>query len=136
MVGVIGAGGLGTYAVQYAKLLSSGATVVAFARTDEKLAIAKEHGADHVINTRGKSIADIRTELQKATGNPEIEPGLCGRGRFHSRGIQLARDIRCFCFCRPHRHSDQHSTLPICRSGVHLPRLLLGQLQRSGGSWL
>lgn len=46
VVGVIGVGGLGTYAVQYAKLLSSGATVVAFARSDEKLAIAKEHGAD------------------------------------------------------------------------------------------
>jgi propanol-preferring alcohol dehydrogenase len=76
LVGVIGVGGLGTYAVQYAKLLSSGATVVAFARTDEKLAIAKEHGADHVINTKGKSIDDVRTELQKATGSREIDAGL------------------------------------------------------------
>jgi propanol-preferring alcohol dehydrogenase len=46
VLAVFGAGGLGTYAVQYAKLLSSGATVVAFARSDEKLAVAKEHGAD------------------------------------------------------------------------------------------
>jgi hypothetical protein len=30
------------YAVQYAKLLSSGATVVAFGRNDEKLAVAKQ----------------------------------------------------------------------------------------------
>lgn len=70
---VFGAGGLGTYAVQYAKLLSSGATVVAFARNDEKLAVAKEHGADHVVNIRGKSLADIRSDLVKATGRREID---------------------------------------------------------------
>ena len=73
VVAVIGVGGLGTYAVQYAKLLSSGATVVAFARNDEKLAIAKEHGADHIINTRGKSLADIRTALVKGTGHAELD---------------------------------------------------------------
>ncbi|MBO0721427.1 MAG: NAD(P)-dependent alcohol dehydrogenase [Blastocatellia bacterium] len=76
VVAVIGVGGLGTYAVQYAKLLSSGARVVAFARSDEKLSIAKEHGADHAINTKGKSIADIRTELVKATGHAEIDAGI------------------------------------------------------------
>ncbi|HYO84136.1 MAG TPA: NAD(P)-dependent alcohol dehydrogenase [Bryobacteraceae bacterium] len=73
VLAVFGVGGLGAYAVQYAKLLSSGATVVAFARNDEKLAIAKEHGADHVINMRGKSLADIRSELTKATGHREID---------------------------------------------------------------
>jgi propanol-preferring alcohol dehydrogenase len=76
IIAVLGAGGLGTYAVQYAKLLSSGATVVAFARTDEKLAVAKENGADHVINTRGKSITDIRSELKKATGQAEIDAAI------------------------------------------------------------
>jgi alcohol dehydrogenase, propanol-preferring len=76
VLGVIGVGGLGTYAVQYAKLLSSGATVVAFARSDEKLAVAKEDGADHVINTRGKSAADIRAELSKATGHGEIDAAI------------------------------------------------------------
>ena len=73
VLAVIGIGGLGTYAVQYAKLLSSGAAVVAFGRSDEKLAVAKEYGADHVINTRGKSIDDIRKELLKATGHNEID---------------------------------------------------------------
>lgn len=76
VLAVFGAGGLGTYAVQYAKLLSSGATVVAFARSDEKLAIAKEHGTDHVINTRGKSLADVRSELAKATGQREIDAAI------------------------------------------------------------
>ncbi len=91
VVGVIGVGGLGTYAVQYAKLLGSGATVVAFARSDEKLAIAKEYGADHVINTKGKSIADIRLELQKATGSREIDAGLDCAGAQDS--IRLGFDL-------------------------------------------
>lgn len=73
LIAVLGVGGLGTYGVQYAKLLSSGATVVAFARNEEKLAIAKEYGADHVINTRGKSVDDIRGELLRATGQREVD---------------------------------------------------------------
>ena len=76
LIAVFGAGGLGNYAVQYAKLLSSGASVVVFARSDDKLAIAKEYGADFVINTRGKSLADIRTELRQATGQSEIDGAL------------------------------------------------------------
>src|SRR5262245_42116444 len=48
LLGVFGIGGLGAYAVQYARLLGSGSTVVAFARNLEKLAIAKEYGADHI----------------------------------------------------------------------------------------
>jgi propanol-preferring alcohol dehydrogenase len=73
VVAVIGAGGLGFYGVQYAKLFSAGAIVVVFARTDEKLALAKEAGADVVINTNGKSIDDIRGELLKGTGHREID---------------------------------------------------------------
>jgi alcohol dehydrogenase, propanol-preferring len=46
VMAVFGASGLGSYAAQYAKLLSSGSTIVAFARNEEKLAIAKERGAD------------------------------------------------------------------------------------------
>jgi alcohol dehydrogenase, propanol-preferring len=76
VVGVFGASGLGSYAVQYAKLLSSGATVVAFARNDEKLAIAKERGADAVINTRGKSPADIQDELLKLTGARKLDAAI------------------------------------------------------------
>src|SRR3954453_9833178 len=76
VMAVIGVGGLGSYAVQYAKLLSSGATAVAFARDDEKLAIAKKNGADAVINTRGKSLDDIRKELVKATEHNEIDAAL------------------------------------------------------------
>ncbi len=73
VLAVFGVGGLGAYAVQYAKLLSGGATVVAFARNDDKLNVAKEYGADHTINVKGKSLADIRKELSAATGKGEID---------------------------------------------------------------
>ena len=73
VMGVFGASGLGSYAVQYAKLLSAGATAVAFARNDEKLKIAKERGADAVINTRNKSLADIQGELLKLTGSRKLD---------------------------------------------------------------
>ena len=76
VMGVFGASGLGSYAVQYAKLLSAGATVVVFARNDEKLAIAKERGADVAINTRGKLLTDIEEELFKLTGVRRLDAAI------------------------------------------------------------
>ena len=73
ILAVLGVGGLGAYAVQYAKLLGAGATVVAFARNVEKLAVAKDFGADHVISTKGKSLDDVRKELSNATGQGEVD---------------------------------------------------------------
>lgn len=70
---VFGIGGLGTYAVQYAKLFGGGATVVAFARNQTKLDAAKDLGADYVISTKGKSLDDIRAELKRATGQGELD---------------------------------------------------------------
>lgn len=72
LIGVVGIGGLGAYAVQYAKLLGAGAVVVAFARNDDKLAVAKRHGADHVINTRGRGVEDVRAQLEDLTGHREL----------------------------------------------------------------
>lgn len=73
VLGVVGIGGLGAYAVQYAKLLGAGATVVAFARHPDKLAVAKDYGADHVIDTKGKSTADLRKALNNAVGKEELD---------------------------------------------------------------
>jgi alcohol dehydrogenase, propanol-preferring len=73
VVGVVGIGGLGAYAVQYAKLLGAGATVVAFARSADKLEVAKRHGADHVINTRGRGVEDVRTQLEELTGHRALD---------------------------------------------------------------
>ena len=76
VVGVMGVGALGTYAVQYAKLLGAGATVVAFARNPDKLDLAKELGADHTINIAGRSLDDVRAELLAATGHDGIDAGI------------------------------------------------------------
>lgn len=70
---VNGIGGLGSYAVQYAKLLGGGADVVAFARSDEKLKAALENGADHAINVRDKSSDTVRGELESLTGRAELD---------------------------------------------------------------
>ena len=72
-VAVLGAGGLGVYAVQYARLFGGGAVVVAMARTDDKLAVAKRNGADHVINTRGRTVEQVREQLADLTGRPELD---------------------------------------------------------------
>ncbi|MEV0390028.1 NAD(P)-dependent alcohol dehydrogenase [Nonomuraea sp. NPDC050643] len=73
---VSGIGGLGSYGVQYARLLGDGATVVAFARSDDKLTVAKENGADHTVNTRGKTPDQVRAELTELTGRGEIDAAL------------------------------------------------------------
>jgi hypothetical protein len=39
----------------------------------EKLAVAKDFGADHVMSTKGKSLDDIRKELFKATSKAKVD---------------------------------------------------------------
>jgi alcohol dehydrogenase, propanol-preferring len=73
VIGVFGIGGLGVYAVQYAKLLGAGAQVVAFARNPDKLAVARGYGADHVISIKSKSSNEITGELSKATGQGDLD---------------------------------------------------------------
>ena len=70
---VYGIGGLGGYAVQYARLLGGGATVVAFARSDDKLAVARENGAHQTVNTRDKTSAAVQDELEELTGRREVD---------------------------------------------------------------
>lgn len=57
------AGGVGLTAVEIGKAL--GARVIASASTPEKLAIAKEHGADELINS---SEEDLRVRIKEMTG--------------------------------------------------------------------
>ncbi|MEW2486748.1 NAD(P)-dependent alcohol dehydrogenase [Streptomyces sp. NPDC048411] len=73
IVAITGIGGLGSYGVQYAKLLGSGATVVALARKDSKLDVAKENGADYGINVRDKSTETIQDELEALTGRRTLD---------------------------------------------------------------
>lgn len=76
VLAVIGVSALGTYAVQYAKLLGGGATIVAMARDSRKLAAARELGADHVIAIGDKSIEDIREVLRREVGVGEIDAAI------------------------------------------------------------
>ena len=60
---IFGIGGLGHLAVQYAKIF--GATVVAVDVDDDKLELAKDLGADHVVNAGEQ---DPAAEIQKLGG--------------------------------------------------------------------
>jgi NADPH:quinone reductase len=62
------AGGLGTTAIQLAKLM--GATVIAAASTDAKLALCKSLGADHCVNY---SVADWRDQVTAIVGKKGVE---------------------------------------------------------------
>ena len=70
---VVGAtGGVGTYVVQIAKAFGA-ETVVAIDVNQDKLERSLEHGADFVVNARGKSAKEMRNEFRamcKAHGLP------------------------------------------------------------------
>ncbi|OBJ54599.1 NAD(P)-dependent alcohol dehydrogenase [Mycobacterium sp. 1423905.2] len=87
---VNGIGGLGSYAVQYARLLGAGATVVGFARSDEKLQVAREHGAHYTVNVRNKSVEDVQNEIEEATGRRTVDAVLDCAGSSDSLGLAAA----------------------------------------------
>jgi len=60
------AGGVGLIVSQWAKLL--GLTVIGTASSEEKAAVAKAHGCDHVINYRREDVAKNVRELTNGTG--------------------------------------------------------------------
>ncbi|KZY74892.1 hypothetical protein A3742_01365 [Oleiphilus sp. HI0071] len=68
-------GATGLAAVHIAKLL--GATVIATGRSDEKLAVVKEQGADHIINCRSDdenvSVRRFRDEVKALTGGNGVD---------------------------------------------------------------
>ncbi len=61
-----GAGAVGHYAVQFAKL--DGATVIATVSSDDKAELARQGGADHVVNYRTENVAERLSELVGASG--------------------------------------------------------------------
>jgi len=56
-VAVVGIGGLGHLGLQYAKIF--GATTIAIDVEDDKLQLAKDLGADHVVDARGDQAAEL-----------------------------------------------------------------------------
>lgn len=63
-------GGVGIAAVEIGKIL--GATVIATAGSDEKLATAKAHGADHTINYKTEKFRDQVIELTAGRGANKV----------------------------------------------------------------
>jgi len=82
-------GSTGLAAVQLAKLL--GATVIATGRSDAKLAIVQQHGADHVINTADLSV--LRDAVKALTGGKGVDVIYDGVG-----GEISAESLRCVKF--------------------------------------
>lgn len=70
-IAVVGMGGLGSYGIQYARILAPNSTVIAIDRSDKKLAMAENFGADRTVNS-AKS-RDIRTELLELTGGRGVD---------------------------------------------------------------
>lgn len=64
------AGGVGLIACQWAKHL--GATVVGTVGSDEKIALAKAHGCDHVLNTRKADWVKSLRDLTGGAGVPVV----------------------------------------------------------------
>lgn len=87
---VNGIGGLGSYAVQYARLLGGGATVFGFARSDEKLKVAMENGAHHTVNVQDKSVEDVQNEIEEVTGRRTVDAVLDCAGSTESLGLAAA----------------------------------------------
>ncbi|KAK6539753.1 NADPH:quinone reductase [Orbilia ellipsospora] len=73
------AGGTGLVLVQLAKAL--GATVIATASTDEKLKLAKEHGADHLVNYSGGEEQWVKEVLGLTKDGEGVEAVYDGVGK-------------------------------------------------------
>jgi NADPH2:quinone reductase len=82
-------GSTGLAAVHVAKL--SGATVIATGRSEAKLAVVKEHGADHVINTAGG--AGFKDAVKAITGGLGVDVVYDGVG-----GEVSVESLRCVTF--------------------------------------
>jgi propanol-preferring alcohol dehydrogenase len=68
-IAVVGIGGLGAYAIQYARLLGPNSTVIAIDRQSKRLRLAENFGADRVIDSASsKNIRDEIFELTEGRG--------------------------------------------------------------------
>ena len=85
------AGGTGLAAVQIGKTM--GAKVIAVCSTDEKLALAKEHGADILINYKEKDLKETLKEVTEGKGADVIYECV-GGDTFHACSRSMAWEGR------------------------------------------
>jgi alcohol dehydrogenase, propanol-preferring len=64
-IAIFGIGGLGSYAIQYAKILGQSSTIIGLDRKEEKLQVAEKFGADYAVNVSNSQ--NIRSEIIKIT---------------------------------------------------------------------
>jgi NADPH:quinone reductase len=84
-----GAGGVGHYAIQFAK--ARGAVVITTVSSDEKAKLAREAGADHVINYKREDVgATVMDLTDKAGVDAVIEMDLAANARLYP-GLLHAR---------------------------------------------
>jgi propanol-preferring alcohol dehydrogenase len=73
VIAVMGIGGLGYYAVQYAKILGQTSKIIAFDRQDERLELAETIGADFTINTSKYEKQKIKEQILTATNGRGVD---------------------------------------------------------------
>ncbi len=88
------AGGVGLLACQWAKHI--GATVIGTVGSEEKAALAREHGCDHVINYRSEDFVARVKDITSGNGVPVVYDGV-GKDTFEgsldclqSRGLMVS----------------------------------------------
>ena len=109
---VTGIGGLGSYAVQYARLFGGGADIVAFSRTQDKLDLALRYGADHVVNTRDVTPDQVQDQLEKLTGRRRVDAVLDCSGAQESLDIDF-RILKSGCDVAQVGLMSSNATLPV-----------------------
>jgi propanol-preferring alcohol dehydrogenase len=118
---IFGVGGLGHLAVQYAKI--QGATVVAVDLDDDKLEMARELGADYVVNAAKQ---DPAAEIQKLGGADAAIALAVAPRPFEQAFDSLARGGTLMMVALPH---DNYVQLPIFETvlrGINIKGSIVG----------
>jgi threonine dehydrogenase-like Zn-dependent dehydrogenase len=84
---VVGAGQIGLFAIQAARVKGAG-TIIALDMKEERLALARQLGADVTLNS---GTADVAAEMRRAVGRPEADAVLEAVGTEAS--VRLAMDL-------------------------------------------
>ncbi len=87
VVAVVGAGQIGLFAIQAARVKGAG-TIIALDMKDERLALARQFGADVTINP---GTTDVAAEMHRVVGRPDADAVLEAVGTEGS--VKLAMDL-------------------------------------------
>ena len=99
---------MGVAAVELGKLM--GATVIAAASTDEKLAAAKSRGADHLINYNTE---DMRARIKGITGDKGVDVVCDPVGGAYAEPALRSTGWNGWLSCRRFCHAGEIPKIPI-----------------------